>query len=267
MAPNTTAIRTVADVLRRVVILTVISIVFSFVITSVGTFLYFGVDLQKTLQIFEVWRFSLSVAIGVPMLVCPIVTWQATMTLRDLYQARAELEHVSCADQLTGLLNRRGFDLVANRTITKARTAKQPVSVLMCDIDFFKSINDRFGHDRGDSVLQHVAEVLRGVAEKRNGILGRQGGDEFVVLLPGFALEEAAALAENLRAACASLPIILNAQMTRVTMSIGLASAAQGDSELSTLMSLADGALYQAKRNGRNQVAAVKTAPAVAKAA
>ena len=105
---------------------------------------------------------------------------------------------------MTGLLNRRGLDLAAARAFATARHTGAPVAVLMCDIDFFKSINDRFGHEFGDVVLTRVAEVIRTALGNRVAALGRHGGEEFAILLPNADFDEAREIAETVRLACAS---------------------------------------------------------------
>ncbi len=248
-------IRTNLDVLRRVAILTLLSILCSIALTGGATLAVFGGDLSRTISVLEVWRFSLFIAIGVPALVCPIAAFRDILTLRDLNRARDELNRIAQTDQLTGLLNRRGFDLAACRALTVERIGNWPVAALMCDLDFFKRLNDQFGHDFGDAALRHVADVLRATIGERNAIVGRQGGEEFVVLLLGFSRDEAATMAETLREACASRPIVWNARTARITMSIGLAAIPQYDGQLSRLLRGADAALYQAKLKGRDRVA------------
>ena len=187
--------------------------------------------------------------------------------MHALNLAHEELERIARTDQLTGLLNRRGFLHLAEAAINSARVTQCPATLLMCDIDFFKCINDQFGHDGGDVVLSHIAEVMRSALGEQKAILGRQGGEEFIVLLPGFSFEEASVAAEAIRIACLSRPVKWNAQVISVTMSIGLAASARAESDLSALISRADLALYDAKRNGRNQIVALQEDRSLAKAA
>jgi diguanylate cyclase (GGDEF)-like protein len=134
-------------------------------------------------------------------------------------------------------------------------TLSRPAAALMCDIDFFKAVNDRHGHEFGDAALRSVAELLREFAAGRDAILGRQGGEEFVVLLFDAGLAEAAALARAIREACAARPIAWGGATASVTVSIGVAAAAAGTTTPPRLVSLADAALYDAKRGGRDRVA------------
>lgn len=245
-----------SDAIFRVAVVTVASGPLSIAITVCATLMFFGVDFENAIRIGEVWRFSMAAGIGVPALVCPLVAWRMILMMRDLSEARAALDLASRTDQLTGLLNRRGLDLEAERLVVAARRDRLPLAVMICDIDFFKSINDEFGHDAGDEVLRHVARVMRGAVSERNAVLARQGGEEFALLLPGVDEREAEIIAEDLRRACASSLIALAARTAQVTMSIGLSFNGSLDLDFSLMMRRADAALYRAKRGGRNQVAA-----------
>ena len=126
--------------------------------------------------------------------------------------------------------------------------------MLMCDIDHFKNINDTYGHDFGDQALKHVAKVIGETLAKYDIIASRFGGEEFALLLPNSTTGFAKVAAEELRIACALLPVEAEGKSTRVTMSVGVASATQPQSDLTRLLSFADTALYRAKRGGRNRV-------------
>ncbi len=240
----------------RVAIVTIASVLLSIAITGFATLIFFGVDFENAINVGEVWRFSLGAGIGVPALVCPLVAWHMTLMMRDLAEARAALDLAARTDQLTGLLNRRGLDLEAERVVAAARREGRPLAVMICDIDFFKTINDEFGHDAGDEVLRHIARVMRGAVGGGSTVLARQGGEEFAILLPGVGQRDAEILAEDLCSACAASLIALEARTARVTMSIGLTSEEGHDLDFSRMMRRADAALYRAKRGGRNQVAA-----------
>ncbi len=244
------------DAIFRVAIVTVASVLLSIAITACATLMFFGVGFGNAVKIGEVWRFSMAAGIGVPALVCPLVAWRMILMMRDLSEARAALDLASRTDQLTGLLNRRGLDLEAERIVAVARRDRLPLAVMICDIDFFKSVNDEFGHDAGDKVLRHVAGIMRSAVGERNAVLARQGGEEFAILLPGVDERDAEIVAEDLRRACASSRIVLTAQTAQITMSIGLSFERSLDLDFSLMMRRADSALYRAKRGGRNQVAA-----------
>ena len=174
--------------------------------------------------------------------------------MRDLTLARSELARISRTDQLTGLLNRRGFDEAAALALRSAFAAKLPAVVFMCDVDLFKSINDRFGHEFGDRVLAEIADVLRSFASRHGVLVGRHGGEEFAALMIGVSHEQAAQYAEDIRHACAAREISIDENSTRVTISIGF-TVARDEVDLSKIMRVADRALYAAKHGGRNRVA------------
>lgn len=150
-------------------------------------------------------------------------------------------------DSLTGLLNRRGFE---ERVATLLRRQPLPVSLLVCDIDRFKQINDRLGHHVGDVVLQDIAAILAQTARKHD-VLSRFGGEEFTIFLPGTDLEEALHCAERLRVAIASHIFTPLPDGEQVTASFGVAQFRPEDCWTS-LMNRADMRLYAAKRAGRN---------------
>ena len=145
--------------------------------------------------------------------------------MRDLTLARSELARLSHTDQLTGLLNRRGFDAAAALALRSACATGVPAVIFMCDVDRFKSINDRFGHAFGDKVLVEIAGVLRAFSGKDGAIVGRHGGEEFAALMVGITHEQAAQYAENLRQACAAREILIDGNSTSVTISIGFTIA------------------------------------------
>ena len=153
------------------------------------------------------------------------------------------------------MLNRAGFDAVAAEAFEETRRSSRPVSALMCDIDAFRSLNDRYGHGAGDGALRNLAEVLEESIGRRPAIIGRHGGDEFVILLPGIDLNEATRIAERLCEACEARALIHQHPAAKFTISIGVGTEALGASELGALLRQTDAALYRAKRAGGNQVA------------
>lgn len=172
----------------------------------------------------------------------------------------AELQKLAKVDPLTGLLNRRAFVDLAIREIARARRLKSPYAVLMIDLDLFKHVNDDFGHQAGDRVLaDFAAEAMRSV--RSEDLVGRYGGEEFCILLPGATLQPAIAIAERLRSAVSQRPL---GQLPRVTtVSIGLAACNGATEEsLDDAIRRADEALYRAKNEGRNRVVGFDIAPA-----
>jgi diguanylate cyclase (GGDEF)-like protein len=154
-------------------------------------------------------------------------------------------------DPLTGILNRRGFFEAAGEVMQSNRGSMEPVSVLAFDLDRFKSINDRFGHNGGDAVLQMFATVVRKTM-RASDVIGRLGGEEFVAIVSG-TLADAAIAAERVRSAFAAADIVLERQRIAATVSIGIACGSPS-AAIETLITRADVALYRAKTNGRNRV-------------
>ena len=170
----------------------------------------------------------------------------------QLISAREQIRVEAMHDSLTGLFNRTAFFEAFGRELAAAEREGTPLAVLMTDLDHFKSINDRHGHQAGDMVLRESARRLRG-ALRAFDIAGRYGGEEFVVVAPRCGLEDAQALAERLRTSICETPMDAPAGLIRVTMSVGVAATA-GAREPATLLGLADEALYRAKHGGRNKV-------------
>ncbi|WP_416139624.1 diguanylate cyclase domain-containing protein [Halomonas sp. HK25] len=167
--------------------------------------------------------------------------------IRKRTRLQQEVEWLAGHDELTGLPNRRTF-LQALR----AHDPRQPISVLLCDIDHFKKINDRLGHLEGDRYLTEVGCLGSEVVEPAGGLFARLGGEEFVASLPGRGAGEAMRIAEALRTAIATRGLI-HADGTPLTISIGVATGAPGPLRVDDLLNAADEALYCAKADGRNQ--------------
>ena len=159
--------------------------------------------------------------------------------------SRAHHERLAETDALTELPNRRGTHRVLRREIERG----VPFSVILADIDGFKSINDQFGHQMGDEVLRRTAGILRRESRERDEV-GRWGGEEFLVILPGTLLSDAVSVADRLRMRLADAPVLLD---RRVSASFGVAQWRDGD-VLETLVQRADEALYCAKEAGKNRV-------------
>ncbi|MCB9963998.1 MAG: diguanylate cyclase [Rhodospirillales bacterium] len=175
---------------------------------------------------------------------------------KDLEKARKE----SLTDSLTGLSNRKAFDAEIQRVLAEAQADHVSFSVLMLDIDHFKSFNDNFGHQVGDQVLRLVAKCLTdGI--KGKDIAARYGGEEFIIILPETELAAGVAVANNLRKVVANKDVInrnTGERLARITLSVGVAQHS-GTETIDELIARADAALYTAKHNGRNQVAAAPT--------
>ena len=161
-------------------------------------------------------------------------------------------------DPLTGMFNRRGFAEATSRVIEREANGGRPVTVMIFDIDHFKSINDRFGHAAGDEILKLFAAVVVNTI-RITDLSGRIGGEEFAALLP-CSLAEAVVVAERVREAFENSGIVDDTGPVPTTVSIGVAGGPAG-TELEVLLAAADTALYQAKRSGRNRVEAAEELP------
>jgi diguanylate cyclase (GGDEF)-like protein/PAS domain S-box-containing protein len=174
-------------------------------------------------------------------------------------QLQKELEKLSFSDSLTGAGNRRMFDSVMEREWAAAKEAGTPLSLIMVDIDFFKSYNDYYGHLQGDECLKRIARVL-GEAAGPDGFLARFGGEEFVLVLAGTDAEAAVKIAERCRALIADDAIahVRSPHNQRVTASFGVGTVVPTERmDPTAFINLIDAQLYQAKDNGRNRIAAV----------
>jgi len=171
----------------------------------------------------------------------------------DLVRNAERLERLATTDEMTGICNRRHFLTLAETEWRRFRDDGAPFALLILDVDLFKSINDRFGHNVGDAVIRSVAAICQ--REKRDAdILARIGGEEFVLLLPQTRRDEAVGFAEKLRQRVETEPFVPDGESVRLTISIGVAEAEAGMAEIGDIMKRADQALYDAKRGGRNRV-------------
>jgi diguanylate cyclase (GGDEF)-like protein/PAS domain S-box-containing protein len=177
----------------------------------------------------------------------------------EIQQKSIELEHMARHDALTGCLNRRAFFERMALAWEDARINRMPLSCLALDVDQFKSVNDRFGHPAGDRVIKQVGDTLMRTL-RGTDIIGRYGGDEFLVAMPGCDLDTALALGEKLRRAVEERCGITTGDIGRlsVTVSIGVAALGEAHASVSDLVDEADQALYAAKADGRNRVSAAQ---------
>lgn len=175
---------------------------------------------------------------------------------RKLDNANQELKRLTSLDGLTGIPNRRHFDEMLAREWRRAMRQGEELSILMCDIDFFKHYNDTFGHQSGDACLCQISQVLVNSMERGGDFLARYGGEEFVAVLPGTTLEGASFIAAQMRQAICQLDIPHpDTPFGKVTASFGVSSAvAMPETDPLKVVGAADSALYKAKEAGRNRV-------------
>jgi len=170
-------------------------------------------------------------------------------------RARIEenLRRMATTDALTGAFNRAQALTLAQRELEQVRKIDQELAVLILDIDHFKLINDQYGHPAGDTALRHVVATLT-TGVRRIDLIGRLGGEEFLVVLPAITTTTAVQAAERLRKLIADNPVAYGEQLIETTVSIGVALARSADRTIEQTVARADAALYAAKRNGRNRV-------------
>lgn len=176
---------------------------------------------------------------------------------RLLRDQALELRSQTFSDGLTGIANRRHFDVAMDKEMRRVKRAGTPLSLLMIDIDCFKLYNDHYGHQLGDDTLIRVAAALSGMLHRPADLIARYGGEEFAVVLPEMSSEQSLVLAEMMRKKIAELaiPHVCATNADHVTVSIGMATrSAENPVEVPELIGAADRALYSAKRAGRDRV-------------
>ena len=188
-----------------------------------------------------------------------LVAYIVTMFSADIRYGLSRAKLLSETDDLTGLLNMRGFSIAANRLFGQALRYGRAASVLMIDSDNLKAVNDAHGHEAGNRLLRQLTRLVQ--AELRyTDVLARYGGDEFIVLLPETPAKGALEVAGRIRDAVASAPLDLDGKRVGCSVSIGLATHPMDGNSLDAVVARADRAMYQAKQEGRNRV--IQFAPA-----
>jgi diguanylate cyclase (GGDEF)-like protein len=182
--------------------------------------------------------------------------------IENLIEEVQRYKELSLTDHLTGLYNKRYFQARLIEEVARTRRHDGQLSLVFCDIDYFKGINDRFGHPRGDEVLRETAGLLSGAVTdlhvisrlRKSDIVARYGGEEFVVILPETGIEGAAIAAEKMRTTVADHRFRVGAEEVHITMSFGVAEMGPEDRDHNDIIKNADLAMYRAKNSGRNRV-------------
>lgn len=173
----------------------------------------------------------------------------------ELKQTQTELEKLATTDFLTGINNKRSFYAVGENEVQRAKRFRHSLSVIIFDIDFFKQVNDEYGHAAGDKVLIKITETCRQILRVTD-TFGRLGGEEFGVLLPHTDIRDAQTVAEYLRASIEETEIKIPSKKIRVTASFGVAELSAADEQIKSALDRADVLLYEAKNKGRNRIVA-----------
>ena len=179
-----------------------------------------------------------------------------SLIIRDISEKRNSVNDIiksSYCDYLTGVQNRRGFYEAANIEFERYNKRPRPLSLLIIDADFFKKINDTYGHSAGDEVLKHLSHSLQQCVRDMD-VVARLGGEEFGVLLPSSDITVASKIAERMRELIANSELKIDGHVIRYTVSIGVTTFNQYVTGIDMLMKIADQALYESKHNGRNRV-------------
>jgi diguanylate cyclase (GGDEF)-like protein len=171
--------------------------------------------------------------------------------LATFRRLKAEAEHNAVFDALTGLLNRRGAYTTLDQLIARAHRSGAPLGMVSFDLDHFKQVNDRHGHEAGDNILSEVGHLVSSLG-RQGDVVARVGGEEFLALLPDTDLDGATGFAERIRKLIAAMAVPPNHQT--VTVSLGATALETDDPDAATVLRRADTALYDAKENGRNRV-------------
>lgn len=182
-----------------------------------------------------------------------LAAFRLARALGELSARNAELQLLATTDQMTGVHNRHHFLSLLYHEFARERRHNTPLSLMILDLDFFKQINDGYGHAAGDEALRAFAKAAKRCLREMDA-LGRLGGEEFAILLPGTQVASAETVAERIRTAVAGIAIDTEFGTVRFTTSIGVTQSAADDASVDALLARADAALYTAKASGRNRV-------------
>ena len=230
-------------VIRGTILASILTILIAWIITSIAQSLTHQPD----------WTLGNFLAVICPLLIATPVYYQVFKLVCKLGEAEEELKLLAREDSLTRTYNRRYFTELAEREVERCQNLSQPLSLLLLDVDHFKIINDSYSHIVGDQVLVQIGWSIRQIIRETD-LLGRYGGDEFLLLLPNTNRGQSFSLAERICAEVASRNFKSDCGPVQVTVSIGVANAYASQDSVMMLLRKADQALYQAKNAGRNRV-------------
>jgi len=182
------------------------------------------------------------------------------ITTKELVLVQNELQRLASIDSLTSIYNRYFIFKQLNIEAARVLSGKGKFSIILLDLDLFKNINDRYGHQMGDEVLQKVAKIIQSDIREHDYV-GRYGGEEFLVLLPNTDRYKAADIAERIRQSIENIIIKYDAQLIPISVSAGVSTLSASETNVDQLINRADKALYTAKKNGRNQVVVSPKSP------
>ena len=193
-----------------------------------------------------------------------LVNVSANEKIRALNKEIHRYKELSLTDELTGLFNKRYFQARFEEEVARAKRYKQRLSLIFCDIDFYKNINDQYGHQAGDRILRETANILKGamgdlnviIRLRKSDIIARYGGEEFVVILPETPIKGAAIVGERLRKVIETHSFSADRKKIHMTMSFGIAELCEAAETSTDIIKRADHAMYLAKESGRNTVVA-----------
>lgn len=200
----------------------------------------------------EWWRAILT-GLAIPAIVSPPIILSTIKRNTDIIKLMNQIRVMAFYDDLTGLKNRRAFMQKAETLLAHHNFSEENIALMIIDIDHFKRVNDKFGHAAGDAALSHISRVME-TALPDDALLARLGGEEFAISIKFDAMADLHEFAEAIRQSVAAQPLIFEKQAIAMTISVGV-SIAYEDDTVSTLLSRADVALYDAKHAGRDQIA------------
>lgn len=225
------------------------------ILSFIACYFAFGYNLWLLRETLTIFSIVVSITLLFGGLFAYLVGQLALQTTNDV-KDMAILQHESITDALTGLRNRRYFDQRICEEVALSKRYKHPLTLMLLDVDFFKRINDTYGHTVGDDVLSNLSKLVMGVV-RDSDIVARYGGEEIAVITPNTGKEEAALLAERLRGKIEETTVATigkSQEIVQVTISIGLCSLSPIITDKEALLEESDQALYLAKKYGRNRV-------------